>query len=332
MRPPTLIALLAALIGTLLSACGSSRGESLLDKKTWVVGVRPDLPGLGLRRPDGTFEGFDIDVARHIARDLGRTVAFVPVLAADRIPALEAKKADLVLATLSVTPERKTRIAFAGPYLTSYQDVLVRAGMPGVTGLRDLKGRRFCAVEGADPATRLLAVRGMTATLVPAQDYDRCMALMRSNGVDAITTNDVILAGLAKRAGGECGCSARRSPSRTVESEYAAATRTAARRSTAPSPACTRTGPPRNCCANGSAAPGSTGAPSSRCPSSRAACERRRRRAPSHGRPPVESSRSVPCDRHTPSSALPSPCPRTGSNSARVAGISVITRNAGRPC
>jgi glutamate transport system substrate-binding protein len=201
-RPPTLIALLAALIGTLLSACGSSRGESLLDKKTWVVGVRPDLPGLGLRRPDGTFEGFDIDVARHIARDLGRTVAFVPVLAADRIPALEAKKADLVLATLSVTPERKTRIAFAGPYLTSYQDVLVRAGMPGVTGLRDLKGRRFCAVEGADPATRLLAVRGMTATLVPAQDYDRCMALMRSNGVDAITTNDVILAGLAKRAGG----------------------------------------------------------------------------------------------------------------------------------
>ncbi|GLZ10673.1 glutamate-binding protein [Actinomadura sp. NBRC 104425] len=202
MRLPTLIALPAALAAALLSACGSSRGESLLDKKTWVVGVRPDLPGLGLRRPDGTFEGFDIDVARYIARDLGRTVTFVPVLAADRIPVLETKRADLVLATLSVTPERKTSIAFAGPYLTSYQDVLVRADMKGVTGLRDLIGRRFCAVQGSDTTKRLLAVRGMTATLVPAKDYDRCMALIRSNGVDAITTNDVILAGLAKRAGG----------------------------------------------------------------------------------------------------------------------------------
>lgn len=172
-----------------------------MDKGTLVVGVRPDLPRLGLRTADGRFEGFDIDVARYIVERLGKKVRFVPVRAADRIPVLEKGKADLVLATLSVTPERKTKIAFAGPYFTSYQDVMVRAGERGVTKLRDLKGRKFCAVQGADTAQRLTAVTGMTASLVPAADYDQCMKMIKSRAVDAITTNDVILAGLIRREG-----------------------------------------------------------------------------------------------------------------------------------
>jgi ABC-type amino acid transport substrate-binding protein len=188
--------------GLLTGACGEAGGESILDKDTLVVGVRPDLPSLGMRKPDGTFEGFDIDVARYVARRLGKDVSFVPVLAADRIPVLREKRADLVLATLSVTPDRKTQIAFAGPYYVSYQDVMVRAEDKDVKAIRDLRGRRFCAVEGADPTKRLLALHGMTARLVPAKDYDQCMTLVRARRVDAVTTNDVILAGLVRRHGG----------------------------------------------------------------------------------------------------------------------------------
>ncbi|WP_245679168.1 transporter substrate-binding domain-containing protein [Actinomadura hibisca] len=186
-----------------LAACGRS-GDSLLAKDTLTVGVRPDLPGLGHRKADGTFEGFDIDVARYVGERLGKKVRFVPVLANDRIPALTSGRADLVLATLSVTPERKTQIAFAGPYFLSYQDVLVRTGERGVKGVRDLKGRRFCGVEGADPVKRLQALNGMDkVTIVEARDYDECMTKIGNGAVDAITTNDVILAGLAKRAGGQ---------------------------------------------------------------------------------------------------------------------------------
>lgn len=190
------------LVGGLLSACGPDGRESLLDKSTLVVGVRPDLPGLGLRRPDGKFEGFDIDVARYVADRLGKKVRFVQALASARIPLLTSGRADMVLATLSVTPERKTKIAYAGPYYMSYQDVLVRSDERGVKDVRDLKGRRFCAVEGADPTKRLLAIHGMTAQIVPAMDYDECMAMIKSRRVDAITTNDVILAGLIRREGG----------------------------------------------------------------------------------------------------------------------------------
>ncbi|MGP4021984.1 glutamate ABC transporter substrate-binding protein [Actinomadura sp. 3N407] len=191
----------AVLACGVLGACGRGGQESILDKSTLVVGVRPDLPGLGLRKPDGRFQGFDIDVAHYVADRLGKKVRFVQALAAERIPLLTSGRADLVLATLSVTPERKTKIAFAGPYYMSYQDVLVRSDERGIDGVRDLKGRKFCAVEGADPTTRLLAIHGMTARLVPAKDYDECMAEIRSGGVDAITTNDVILAGLIRREG-----------------------------------------------------------------------------------------------------------------------------------
>ncbi|MBT2212799.1 transporter substrate-binding domain-containing protein [Actinomadura sp. NEAU-AAG7] len=202
-RPMRLLSTLV-LLGGLLTACADvgdvGGGKSLLDKDTLVVGVRPDLPGLGLRRSDGSFEGFDIDVARYVADKLKRKVRFIQVLSKDRLTVLTAGKADMVLATLSVTPERKTDISFAGPYYASYQDILVRSD-ERAKSVRDLKGRRFCGVEGSDPVKRLKAVHGMTADVIPAADYDACMAKIRTGAVDAITTNDVILAGLIRREG-----------------------------------------------------------------------------------------------------------------------------------
>ncbi len=193
------------LLGGLLAACADvgdvgGGGESLLDKDALVVGVRPDLPGIGLRRPGGGYEGFDVDVARYVAGKLERKVRFVEVLSNDRLKVLTDGKADMVLATLSVTPERKTKVSFAGPYYVSYQDILVRSD-ERARAVRDLKGRRFCGVEGSDPVKRLLAVHGMTAKIVSAKDYDACMAKIRTRAVDAITTNDVILAGLIRREG-----------------------------------------------------------------------------------------------------------------------------------
>ncbi|MGI8335791.1 transporter substrate-binding domain-containing protein [Actinomadura scrupuli] len=182
-------------------ACGMSR-LSIVDKETLVVGVRPDLPGLGLRLPDGTFEGFDVDVARYLGGRLGARVRFVPALAADREPLLLSGRADLILATFSVTPERKTRVAFAGPYYASYQDILVRSDERRIRGVRDLKGRRICAVRGSDTAERVVEGRKVAAVVVPAADYDQCVTMLRNGAVEAITTNDVILVGLIRREGG----------------------------------------------------------------------------------------------------------------------------------
>lgn len=178
-----------------LAGCGSGEESSILTADTLVAGVRPDLPGLAVRRPDGGFEGLDVDVARELARRLGKRVRFVPAPAADRERMLREGEVDLV-PTFWVEPEWKTRLAFAGPYYPSYQDILVRTDEHRIRGVRDLAGRALCAVTGSGAAEQVIRERRVPAVPVPARGYPRCLAMLKDGRVDAITTNDTILAGL----------------------------------------------------------------------------------------------------------------------------------------
>lgn len=183
-----------------MSGCGGGEGTSILAEDTLVAGVRPDLPGIGFKRPDGTFEGLDVDVARYLADRMGKQVRFAPALARDRERLLRDGDVDMVL-TFWLEPEWKQRLAFAGPYLLSYQDILVRDGEKGVRGVRDLAGRRICAVTGSGAAEAVTVERQVPAVPVAARSYDDCMTMLRDGRIDAITTNDTILAGLKTRQG-----------------------------------------------------------------------------------------------------------------------------------
>lgn len=193
----------AVLVAPLAAACGDARPDSIVGRDTLVIGVRSHLPLIGLQRQDGTFEGLDVDVARYVAGKLGADVEFIAARAADREPLLLSGKADLIFAIFSITQDRKTRVAFAGPYVVSYQDLLVRADETEIADVRDLAGRNLCAVAGSNVPDRVVEERGVPAVLVPAADYGECMIMLRDGSVDAIATNDVILAGLAQRADGE---------------------------------------------------------------------------------------------------------------------------------
>jgi ABC-type amino acid transport substrate-binding protein len=183
-----------------LGGCASEERSPLLSKEVLVAGVRPDLPGLGYRRPDGVFEGLDVDVARYLAGSLGKGVRFVPALASNRERLLHTGAVDLVL-TFWVEPQWQERLAFAGPYILSYQDILVRDGEQGVRTVRDLAGRRICDVTGAGAAQQVIQERQVAAVPVRARGYDQCVAMLRDGKIDAITTNDTILAGLKTRQG-----------------------------------------------------------------------------------------------------------------------------------
>ncbi|QKW32732.1 transporter substrate-binding domain-containing protein [Actinomadura sp. NAK00032] len=183
-----------------LGGCGDGEAATILGKGTLVAGVRPDLPGIGFRRPDGTFEGLDVDVSRYLARRLGKRVRFAPALARDRERLLREGNVDMVL-TFWLEPEWKQRLAFAGPYLLSYQDILVRDTEKAVRGVRDLQGRKICAVTGSGAAEAVTVERQVPAVPVAARSYADCMTMLRDGRIDAITTNDTILAGLKTREG-----------------------------------------------------------------------------------------------------------------------------------
>ncbi|TDC56171.1 transporter substrate-binding domain-containing protein [Actinomadura sp. KC345] len=193
----------SALVSCLaLAGCGDAEEASILAKSTLVAGVRPDLPGIGFRRADGTFEGLDVDVSRYLAERMGKKVRFVPALAADRERLLQTGKVDMVL-TFWLEPEWKQRLAFAGPYLLSYQDILVRDDERDIRNVQDLEKREICAVTGSGAAEAVTVEREVAAVPVAARSYADCMTMLGDGRIDAVTTNDTILAGLKTRQGGD---------------------------------------------------------------------------------------------------------------------------------
>src|SRR5262245_36312042 len=129
MRVGRMLAAAAALVVS-LGGCGTfDDGGSVANKDTLVIGVSKDQPGLGQRQPDGGCKGFDIDVASYIAAHMEnkpKKTHFQVVQYADRESSIQNGTVDLVVSSYSITPERKTKIGFAGPYYVAHQDTLVR--------------------------------------------------------------------------------------------------------------------------------------------------------------------------------------------------------------
>jgi glutamate transport system substrate-binding protein len=186
-----------------LTGCGVGGGSSsVAGRGTLVIGVKADQPGLGLKQPDGTFQGFDVDVAKYVATKLGaKHVEFRAITSAQRESFLREGTVDLVLASYSITPERKTLVAFGGPYYVAHQDTLVRAADTTIKNVRDLKGRKLCQVDGSNSWKRVTEERKIAATLVGATLYSTCVNDLTYGIVDAVSTDDLILAGFAAQQG-----------------------------------------------------------------------------------------------------------------------------------
>ncbi|MEO3807769.1 glutamate ABC transporter substrate-binding protein [Sphaerisporangium sp. B11E5] len=185
-----------ALTAVLSLIGGCARGNSILDKPSLVIGVKPDQPGLGMKA-DGGYTGFDVDMAREVARRLGKPVSFVDAPSARRETMLQQGLADLVFATYSITPQRKTKVSFAGPYYVAHQDTLVRAAESGIDNVRDLRGRRLCEVTGSNSWRRVKEERKIPVELVQSKSYKTCVDDLLAGRLDAVSTDDLILAGFS---------------------------------------------------------------------------------------------------------------------------------------
>ncbi|WP_232110317.1 bifunctional serine/threonine-protein kinase/glutamate ABC transporter substrate-binding protein [Streptomyces buecherae] len=168
--------------------------------KKITIGVKSDQPGLGFRRPDGSYAGLDVDVATYIATALGHTPADIvwqEVRSSDRETLLTSGRVDLVVATYTMTEAREKRVDFAGPYLTAHQDVLLPRSDTSVREASDLGGKRVCTVAGSTPAQRLRTDIAPQAQVVEYESYARCVDALDQGSVDAVTTDNALLAGYA---------------------------------------------------------------------------------------------------------------------------------------
>ena len=193
-------ALLAAATG--LSACGlgGAEEETVADKQSLVIGVKEDQPALGVKGPDGTYKGFDVDVATYIAGKLGipeSRLTFKTTNSSVREEALAKGTVDIIVATYSITATRKMKVTFAGPYYVAHQDTFVRADDTSINDVRDLKGKRICAVTGSNSWRRVIEERKVAAEPVTVDTYGACMDALAAGRLDAVSTDDLIVAGFA---------------------------------------------------------------------------------------------------------------------------------------
>ncbi|WP_405602795.1 glutamate ABC transporter substrate-binding protein [Streptomyces sp. NBC_01410] len=190
----------AALVLSLTAtACGGDSDSGDGGGKKITVGIKYDQPGLGLKTPDGKFTGFDVAVATYVAKELGydaKDITFKETKSADRETALARGDVDFIAATYSINDERKQKVDFAGPYLLAHQDLLIRADDNIAKG-EDLNGKKLCSVTGSTSAQNVKKDFAPKANLQQVGTYSECLNGLLSGAVDALTTDDSILAGYA---------------------------------------------------------------------------------------------------------------------------------------
>ena len=164
-----------------------------------TVGTKFDQPGFGLLNPSGTPEGFDVEIAKIVAAELGiaaEDIEWVETVSANREPFIQNGQVDMVVATYTINDKRKEVIDFAGPYYEAGQDIMVAKGNPeAIQGPEDLAGKNVCSVEGSTPAENI-RTNYPEAQLTLFDVYSKCADALTNGQVDAVTTDNVILTGL----------------------------------------------------------------------------------------------------------------------------------------
>ena len=201
LRKVTAAAAAVLALAVAATACGSSKsdGSSSGGGNKIKIGIKYDQPGIGLKEPNGSFSGFDVDVATYVAGKLGykpSQIEWVETKSADRENALARGDVKFIAASYSITDERKQKVDFAGPYLLAHQDLLVKADSTISKGT-DLNGRNLCSVTGSTSAQNVQKKIAPKANLKENSGYSECIASLQSGAVDAVTTDDSILAGYA---------------------------------------------------------------------------------------------------------------------------------------
>ncbi|WP_432990768.1 glutamate ABC transporter substrate-binding protein [Dactylosporangium sp. CA-233914] len=165
------------------------------------IGTKFDQPGFGLAGPDGKPTGFDVEIGKIVAAELGIPAAGIEWVESTpkvREEYLGTGKVDIVVATYTITAERLERVDFAGPYYVAGQQITTRTSGNSVTGPKTFRlgTKKVCSSTGSTPAKNITTyLKDPAAQLVLFDVYTKCADALRAGQVDAVTTDNVILTG-----------------------------------------------------------------------------------------------------------------------------------------
>ena len=174
--------------------------DEIRKKGTITVGMLGDFPPYGTVDSSNNPDGYDADVAKLLAKDLGVKVNLVSVTGPNRIPFLLTNKVDVLVASLAVTPERAKQVQFSRPY-SAATIVLYGAKKTSIKAPADLKGVRVAVARASTQDTALTAIAPEGTEIRRFDDDASAMQALLSGQVDAIGCSTTVAAQIAKRAG-----------------------------------------------------------------------------------------------------------------------------------
>lgn len=226
MRVRKLAAGFAALTLALgVTACGSDDGDKadvkdnpkfeagttmakLADAGKVTVGTKFDQPGFGLKGLGDDPEGFDVEVAKIIAGELGISpddITWKETTSDIRETAIQDGDVDFVVATYTINDERKKLVTFAGPYYNAGQMLMVKSDNDKITGPDDIKAnpdQKVCSVTGSTPSVNIEKYLANKGQLVLFDGYEKCESALKNGQVHIVTTDNVILQGFVSESEG----------------------------------------------------------------------------------------------------------------------------------
>ena len=170
--------------------------EQVLKNDKLVVGVKYDSRPFGFKDKNGNLQGFDVDLAKKIAKNIlgdENKVEFVQVTPSSRILTLTSGKVDMVIATMSVTPSRQRIVSFSTPYYVAGQALMTRANSD-IEGLTDLRDKKVIVVLGTTAERNIKSL--VPSSIVKGFKTDKeAFAAFKAGHGDAMINDDTILLG-----------------------------------------------------------------------------------------------------------------------------------------
>ncbi|TXL63265.1 glutamate ABC transporter substrate-binding protein [Aeromicrobium terrae] len=217
----TRLAVIAAAAALVLAACGSAGEDdsnpvdndvakdaasqfedgtamkALAESGKVKIGVKFDQPGLGFKKAGVDIPtGFDVEIGKIIAAKLGikpSDVDWIETISDNREPFLQKGTVDFVIASYSITDDRRKVVGQAGPYYVTGQQLLVKKGS-NIKSVDDIKGKDVCSVTGS---TSLAQVEAKGAKVKGFETYSQCRDQVLDGSIDSMTTDGSILLGYA---------------------------------------------------------------------------------------------------------------------------------------
>lgn len=191
-------------VSFLCCGCGEKKVEytdtlSVINERgKIIVGVKTDTPPFGYVDKNGNNIGFDVDLARLIAKKLlddENKIDFVPVDTSNRIMKLTSNEVDMIIATMSITKPRSIILDFSIPYHTAGQAIMVKKDSK-ISSLMELKNKKAIIVFGST-VEKTLRSNVPNITIMGYKTYPEAVSALKENKADAMISDDTILMGFA---------------------------------------------------------------------------------------------------------------------------------------